>query len=280
MREQVLVTPAELAASQDEVVVLDVTVDLGPARFDGDYRVASGRGGWERRHVPGSRHVDLLTELVDPAGAHHFAHPSRAELLAGLARLGVGDRRIVLYDEGRMQWAARAWWVLRCAGVASRVLDGGLAAWVAGGHPVEEGDAGTAPTPGAPPPVGEPYDGWADRDEVAAVSAGERPGTLVCALTPEQFAGTVPSRYARRGHIPGSRNLPAASLLTPERAVRPAALADAADPLVVYCGGGISACLTALGLTLAGHRHVEVYDGSLEEWAADPALPLVTSPGP
>jgi thiosulfate/3-mercaptopyruvate sulfurtransferase len=44
--------------------------------------------------------------------------------------------------------------------------------------------------------------------------------------------------------------------------------------VIVYCGGGVSASLTALGLVLAGHTRVSVYDGSLEEWSADPSLPL------
>ncbi|NUR67878.1 MAG: hypothetical protein HOQ47_19175 [Streptomyces sp.] len=46
------------------------------------------------------------------------------------------------------------------------------------------------------------------------------------------------------------------------------------SPVVLYCGGGISAAGAALALTLLGREDVSLYDGSLEEWSKDPALPL------
>ncbi|MEE7567295.1 sulfurtransferase, partial [Xanthomonas sp. Kuri4-3] len=45
-------------------------------------------------------------------------------------------------------------------------------------------------------------------------------------------------------------------------------------PLVLYCGGGIAAAADALALTLLGETELALYDGSLQDWAADPALPL------
>jgi thiosulfate/3-mercaptopyruvate sulfurtransferase len=47
--------------------------------------------------------------------------------------------------------------------------------------------------------------------------------------------------------------------------------------LLPYCGGGISATANALALSSIGMQHFRVYDGSLEEWSADPNLPLVVS---
>ena len=46
------------------------------------------------------------------------------------------------------------------------------------------------------------------------------------------------------------------------------------DPIVAYCGGGIAAAADALALALLGRDDVTVYDGSLNEWASDPAAPL------
>jgi thiosulfate/3-mercaptopyruvate sulfurtransferase len=43
----------------------------------------------------------------------------------------------------------------------------------------------------------------------------------------------------------------------------------------VYCGAGIAAAGTGFALRQAGHADVAVYDGSLDEWAADPGAPLV-----
>ncbi|MFF3335614.1 sulfurtransferase [Streptomyces sp. NPDC002888] len=109
---------------------------------------------------------------------------------------------------------------------------------------------------------------------------------MVCALPTGGYDGTAPTRYTRRGHIPGSRSLPGRDLLNPEGRVLPRAelatrvhpvLGGAAptdSPVVLYCGGGISAAGTAPTLTLLGREDVSVYDGSLEEWSKDPGRPL------
>jgi thiosulfate/3-mercaptopyruvate sulfurtransferase len=294
-RSGVLISPAELASAlgEEHLVVIDVTVAMSSPSYDGDYRAEPGAGQWRRQRIPGSVHVDLLTEFVDPRAPYHFGHPGPEAVRDGLTRLGVGaGTRIVLYDEGTMQWAARAWWMLRSAGAEAQVLDGGLAKWLGDGEAVERGEpTARPPRSGADRPLPERTEDhglWADRQEVREISLGLRPGTLICALSAAHFAGTEPTRYTRRGHIPGSVNLPSRDLLGADRALLPAArvaelaagaLAGARSPVVIYCGGGISASLTALALTLGGRRDIKVYDGSLEEWTADLSLPVTTAPG-
>ena len=46
--------------------------------------------------------------------------------------------------------------------------------------------------------------------------------------------------------------------------------------VITYCGGGIAASSNAFILTRLGFTDVAVYAASLQEWAADPANPLVT----
>jgi len=303
-----LVDDTWLAAHLDDprLVVLDATALLPSPREDGDYRSASGRGTWAERHLPGSRHADLTGDLSDHDAPYHFAVPSPEALAAALARLGVGEgSEVVSYDSGGGIWAARLWWMLRAIGVPAAVLDGGLEAWKAAGRPLASGDdtapataartepstAGSAAPAGAPgqvpavrpvTPVVRP-DLWAGIEDVAAISRGERPGALVCALPPGGYDGSAPTRYSRRGHIPASRSLPGRGLLDESGHVLPAgelaarvdAVLDADDsPVVLYCGGGISAAGAALALTLLGRTDVSVYDGSLEEWSKDPARPM------
>lgn len=281
-----LVDDTWLAAHLDDprLVVLDATALLPSPREDGDYRSASGRGTWAERHLPGSRHADLTGDFSDHEAPYHFAVPSPGMLVAVLARLGVGEGvEVVTYDSGGGIWAARLWWMLRAIGVPAAVLDGGLEAWEAAGRPLASGDD-TGPVPAVRPvtPVVRP-DLWSGIEDVAAISRGERPGTLVCALPPGGYDGSVPTRYSRRGHIPGSRSLPGRGLQDagghilpePELAARIGAVLDTDDsPVVLYCGGGISAAGAALALTLLGRTDVSVYDGSLEEWSKDPARPL------
>ncbi|WP_405952161.1 rhodanese-like domain-containing protein [Streptomyces prunicolor] len=281
-----LVDDTWLAAHLDDprLVVLDATALLPSPREDGDYRSASGRAAWAERHLPGSRHADLTGELSDHDAPYHFAVPSPEALAAALARLGVGEgSEVVSYDSGGGIWAARLWWMLRAIGVPAAVLDGGLETWETAGRPLASGDD-TAPVPSVRPvtPVVRP-DLWAGIEDVAAISRGERPGTLVCALPSGGYDGSAPTRYSRRGHIPASRSLPgrglldeAGHVLPPEElAAKVGAVLDADDsPVVLYCGGGISAAGAALALTLLGRTDVSVYDGSLEEWSKDPARPL------
>jgi thiosulfate/3-mercaptopyruvate sulfurtransferase len=282
-----LVSVRDLAGhlGDPEVVVLDATVILPAPQFDGDYRASSGESRWLAAHIPGSRFADLLGPLSAHDAPYHFAVPDPESLAQTLRELGVEDgKQIVVYDSDSGLWAARLWWMLRSIGVRAAILDGGFARWRLEGRPVESGAVpsrrGAALTLRIDP------DAWVGRERVAAILRGADTGTLICALSAEQFHGTVPTRYRRRGHIPGSRNFPARQLFGDDGAyLRPTdlalraapVLAGAARPLVLYCGGGISAAATALGLTLLGETAVSIYDGSLEEWAADPTLPLVRS---
>ena len=96
-------------------------------------------------HIPGAVYADLDTELA--------AAPSSARAAAIRCRTsptsrpppGAGDcapgRRVVVYDDLGNTAAARAWWLLRWAGVADvRLLDGALGAWRAAGFPLESGE--------------------------------------------------------------------------------------------------------------------------------------------
>ena len=104
---------------------------------------------------------------------------------------------------------------------------------------------------------------------------------LVDAMTGEHFRGEV-TMYARPGHIPGARSLPATVLrdetgrFRPQDELEMLIDGDRDGRTITYCGGGIAASADAFILTRLGFTDVAVYDASLEEWAADPANPMVT----
>lgn len=286
MAETALISAAQLAAQLKDpaLIVLDSTVLMTVPRFDGDYGAESGEARWRSAHIPGSVYADLLGELSDRAAPFHFAMP-RPEVLAGaLQRLGVGDgRRVVVYDSETGLWAARLWWMLRSIGLSAQVLDGGLRAWIDAGLPAVSTTSERRPA--ARLTIRTEPAAWCELSDVQRVQRGEAAGTLICALSRELFRGIAPTRYARRGRIPGSLNLPARELFDDRGHYLPTdvlansfelSLGQAMRPLILYCGGGISAAATALALTLVGEQRICIYDGSLEEWTSDPSRPIAT----
>ncbi|BDV31179.1 sulfurtransferase [Microbacterium terricola] len=281
---QVFVSAAELRTELDgptPPTVFDATLILRRPRFDGDFTATSGRPRWATAHLPGSRHVAIDTDFSVPHVTHDH-HPEPQQIADRLADLGVGPHdRVVAYDTAGGLWAARLWYLLDGIDVDVRVLDGGLAAWRDAGGAVVESDEPPAAAPAERWTAHARRPAWIDRDEVL----GALPtANLVCGLSRASFAGAEPTRYTRRGHIPGSANVPArelfdeAGLVRTPAAVRAAFTAAGVDldrEVLLYCGGGISATANALALRHAGVSDVRVYDGSLEEWSADPSLPLV-----
>lgn len=281
-----LVSVRELADNlrDPNVLILDATVTLPPPRFDGDYRASSGESRYLAAHIPGARFANLLGSLSAHDAPYHFAVPDPKTLAEAFRSLGVDDeKQVVVYDSESGLWAARLWWMLRSLGIRAAVLDGGFTRWRLEDLPVESG--AVEPTPGGTLTIKPDPGAWVDRAHVEAITRGDTAGTLICALSRELFDGTALTRYSRRGHIPGSRSFPARELfagdgtyLQPSQLVlrAGAVLTDVPRPIVLYCGGGISAAANALALTLLGERQISIYDGSLEEWAADPTLPLTS----
>lgn len=269
------------AAARPELRILDCSVVMRTAP-DGTYSFVAGRDEWNAAHIPGSVFVDVLAELADKTSPLPMMMPPAAVFAAAMERHGVGEgTRVVLYDRGNHAWATRVWWMLRACGFDSAaVLDGGFKKWVQEGRPASREPVSHPRGRFVPRPRPELFVG---RDEVLA-ALEQHDTVLINALSPEEHRGEAQTRLPRAGRIPGSRNVHCQALLDPvTNAYRPreqleklfaAAGALGAQRTVTYCGGGIAATSDAFALALLGVPNVAVYDGSLAEWTADPALPL------
>jgi thiosulfate/3-mercaptopyruvate sulfurtransferase len=274
-----LVATAWLSRHLDDpdLVLLDCTVCQEP-QDDGGFRNVSGRADYLRGHIPGAGFADLKGDLADADSAIEFAVPTPERFCSAMGALGVGDdSRVVLYDAQYSAWAARVWWMLRWVGFdRAALLDGGLNAWTAEGRALST-EPPTRPaghlTPAPQPEL------IADRDEVLA-GIEDASVHLIDTMPEAHFRGEV-ALYGRRGHIPGALNLCGLDLLDESGRYRPdAELAaafqgDRGARTITYCGGGILASSTAFVLTRLGFTNVAVYTASLQEWAADPANPMV-----
>lgn len=280
---QPLIEPRELAEILPTTVVLDVRWRLGGPSTYAEFPTG---------HVPGAVWVDLDADLADPpgrGGRHPLPDPDR--LQQRLRGWGVDDgARVVVYDDANAMAAARAWWVLRWAGLESvQVLDGGFAAWTATGGATQSG-----PAEGRPPgtvtvrPGGMPT---VDADGAARLAAE---GVLLDARAAPRYRGEVEPVDPIAGHIPGARNAATTDNADADGRFRPADQLrrrfarlgisdDATDadavPVGVYCGSGVTAAHTVLSLELIG-RSAALYPGSWSEWITDPNRPIALGPEP
>lgn len=274
----VLVTAEELAARQGMPVLLDVRWALGDP---------NGREHFHAGHLPGASFVDLETELAAPPGPELGRHPlpAIADLQASARRWGIDDgAEVVVYDATGNTAAARAWWLLRWAGVADvRMLDGGLSAWTSAGFGLESGAGQSVPTGNVVLTAGH-------LPTVTADEAVERAadGVLLDARAGERYRGEVEPVDPRAGHIPGARSAPTTENLdSAGRFVNAETLrsrfaglgVDGSAPVAVYCGSGVTAAHEVAALAIAGIE-AALFPGSWSQWSSDPARPAATGPTP
>lgn len=247
----------------------------------------NAREGFEACHIPGAVFFDIDDIADDGRDLPHML-PSPEKFSAKVRRLGLGDgSRIIVYDQKGVFSAPRAWWMFRVFGHQDvAILDGGLPKWLAEGRPTADG---------TPQVRGERH--FTARLNHAMVrdidqlrrNLSTRREQVLDARARNRFEGEEemwPGR--RKGHIPGSLNLPFDELLDPATGTLkpPEALEDlfrgagvAPDkPVVTSCGSGITAAVLALGLHVVGHRDVAVYDGSWAEWGLPGEAPVETGP--
>lgn len=236
-------------------------------------------------HIPGAAFLDLDT-LADPKDPAPHMLPPDELMTQRLQSLGIdAASRIIVYDNSPIRSAARGWWMLRLYGVGAwvAILDGGLPKWLAEGRPVESGDA--RPAPGNVV-ARRSEGGVATKAEmIANIDSGT--AQVVDARGAGRFTGTEaePRPGMASGHIPGSRNLPYATLFADDnrlkspqelRALFEAAGIDPERPVITTCGSGVTAAILLAGLETLGNTDVALYDGSWSQWGMDPATPKAT----
>lgn len=242
-----------------------------------------GEGGYLRyrsEHIPTAHFCDPSAALTGLPGSRAGRNP--------LPELGDVQRSIefwglrkghptIVYDQGHGLFAARAWWILRWAGIEDvRILDGGLKAWDDAGHPIV----------GGPGNITVNSDAQAEPGQFPVATLEDvkkHTGVLVDTRQANRFAGRREILDLKAGHIPGAINIPLSELFDDSRFVKsPAdirqAFADrgitSADDMIIYSGSGNHSALAIAAMEHAGLGIPAHYVGGWSQWSADPRNPV------
>lgn len=242
---------------------------------------------YRRGHIPGAVYVSMTSHLAGhgPPAAGRHPLPDPAKFTESVRMLGLNDGdTVVVYDAVASAAAARAWWLLRYAGMTNvYVLDGGIDAWRQADLPLQAGEV--------LPRIGSAYLSWGkmptiDTEEVPAFA--HENGVLLDARAYERYTGETEPIDPVAGHIPSAISAPGGQLTDEAGHFYPAeqlreyfarygATPDAA--VAAYCGSGVTASKTVLGLTMAG-LDAALYPGSWSAWSSSRERPIATGQAP
>ena len=180
--------------------------------------------------------------------------------------------------------ACRVWWMFRVFGHSDvAVLNGGLPKWMKENRPKTDEEV-----------VPQPRHFSAHMNNMLVKNLSQmmrnvdsQKFQVIDARSAGRFDGIdhEPRPTEKRGHIPGSINLPFTALLNPKdnftfktaseiQAVFDDAGVDMNKSIATSCGSGVTASVTAFALNLLGHDEIPVYDGSWAEWGDHPDTPV------
>lgn len=261
---------------ENEVQVLDARM-LPP----GQELVRDINAEYLAGHLPGAPFFNIEA-LSDHTSPYPHMMPRAESFAVAMRELGINsDKPLVVYDEGNLFSAPRAWWMLRAFGVSDvSILAGGLQGWKQAGYALETGPVSL--------PEGE-FEASYDAELVCRLTdvlliSHEGTAQIVDARAANRFNGEVdePRPGLKRGHIPDSLNVPWNELvvngqLKPEaelKAIFQRHGVDLQKPIVASCGSGVTAVVLILALTTLGVANVRLYDGSWGEWGSRDELPI------
>lgn len=237
----------------------------------------AGYQQYQVSHIPNAHYLDLNQDLSAPVQRHGGRHPlpDINELARKLAAIGVTfqETLVVAYDDSRLGFAARLWWLLRYMGHEQvALLDGGWTAWQAAGYPVTNA---LPPKPQTGTFVPQLRTDWVvDIDTIKACQDWPKV-MLVDSRESDRYLGKREPIDPVAGHIPGAVNYPWQDVTNDqgylhsiaEQQQRWTGVAPDTE-VIVYCGSGVTACVNLLSLELAGIHTGKLYAGGWSDWCS------------
>ncbi|WP_372861794.1 sulfurtransferase [Spongiibacter sp.] len=247
----------------------------------------SSRDNYLRHHIPGALHISPA-ELQRGEKPAVGKIPRSEKLREVFSRVGLQENsHVVVYDDEGGGWAGRLIWTLDAIGHHNySYLNGGLHAWLAGGHATDSGEQTTQPSE---------IDIHIDSSPIAEMDGfvhllGNSQLAIWDARSPEEYRGEK-VLAARGGHIPGAVNLDWLELIDKDRDYRLKDLQQLRDRLtelgitpdhmvITHCQTHHRSGLSYLLMKILGFPHIKGYDGSWGEWGNHDDTPIATGDQP
>ncbi|AWI14027.1 sulfurtransferase [Caldibacillus thermoamylovorans] len=231
---------------------------------------------YKESHIPGAYFFDLEKQLSAPVSKHGGRHPlpDIEQFRHEIEQAGIENTKtVVAYDGGEGAFASRFWWLLTYIGHDKvYVLNGGFKGWVEAGYPT---------TKEVPKPESAQYkvsirkEMLATYEEVKEIVANKKKSPiLIDSREKARYLGKEEPIDKIPGHIPGAMHKFWAEGLengffkgSEEQKKRFAEL-DQKEPIIVYCGSGVTATPNYIALKIAGYQNVKLYAGSYSDWVS------------
>lgn len=278
-----LVSPKWLLDNLYNVKVVDASWFMPADNID-------AHANFLKKRIPGSVFFDV-DKIADHSANLPHMMPSEEVFSKVVGAMGISDTdAIVIYDQRGIFSAPRCWYTFKVFGAENvGILNGGLPSWLKVG-PLENG-----PLEPKQPAV---FKARLNKKMIVDLNGvlnnlKSKEAQMVDARSAARFNGTAPEPRAglKGGHIPGSKNVNFADLLTTldsspfgtlksEQELRQIIEASGLDiknpdsPIIATCGSGMTACVLLFALHRLGHRNSTLYDGSWTEWGARSDVPI------
>lgn len=231
---------------------------------------------YKESHIPGAYFFDLEKQLSAPVSKHGGRHPlpDIEKFRREIEKAGIENTKtVVAYDGGEGAFASRFWWLLTYIGHDKvYVLNGGFKGWVEAGYPT---------TKEVPKPESAQYkvsirkEMLATYEEIKEIVANKKKSPiLIDSREKARYLGKEEPIDKIPGHIPGAMHKFWAEGLengffkgSEEQKKRFAEL-DQKEPIIVYCGSGVTATPNYIALKMAGYQNVKLYAGSYSDWVS------------
>ncbi|WP_445364524.1 sulfurtransferase [Microbulbifer sp. ANSA003] len=251
-----------------------------PVILDCRYSLAdhdSGERDYRAGHIPDAHYACLHRDLSAPVQRYGGRHPmpSAAQFQDYARNLGVdSDTQVIVYDDNRLGFAARAWLLFFFFGHKKiSILNGGLKAWLDAGEALDTSE----PTRSRQGNFSaQPKENLLVHYETIKQNLSKAPWQLVDARDSQRFEGIEEPIDPIAGHIPTAINQPWQNITDKNNgkvksiAELKSQFGNLADgkPLLNYCGSGVTACVNFYAQYLAGRHDSLLYPGSWSDWCA------------